>query len=528
MASFYRRWRPQTFDDLVGQEHIKKTLTNAIKAKKVAHAYLFTGPKGTGKTTTARLLAKSVNCQKVDYKNSKSKHYEPCNECDSCKEISLGQSLDVMEIDAASNRGIEEIRELRERVRFAPARSLYKVFIIDEVHMLTREAFNALLKTLEEPPGHVIFILATTEIHKVLPTIISRCQRFDFRRGQLGQIKQNLTQVVKEEDLKIDEEALDLLARMSDGSYRDGVTLLDQVTSVIKGGDSISAEEVRLILGVADSGIILDYLNSLTIGDLTGVVDLLGRIADGGGDLAYFATQIVRDVRRLILIKNGVSRELAAPEWNDEELAKWSDLAGKFSTNELMVLLEKLVYAIGEIKRAPLPQLPLEVLSINWMQEFSRLAKEGRSLVISCEEPVIVQDLIKKDVEVPNLANSVDGVFSGEEKKVEGKILENMQKVWEEVIEKVKPLNHSLYSFIKDANLKSCDQEKLVIDVKFRFHSERIHDLKNKRIIETAIEEVFGRPIRLECFIDEKIPKPKTVVEQDMVETAVEVFGMEE
>ena len=257
-TTIYRKYRPQIFKEIIGQEYIKQTLQNEIAAGKIAHAYIFSGPRGVGKTTLARVFAKSINCE-----NRKENESEPCNKCASCEDIATGRSLDLIEIDAASNRGINEIRELRERTRFAPVKSKYKVFIVDEVHMLTIEAFNALLKTLEEPPEYIIFILCTTEIHKVPETIISRCQRFDFKTIDIKEITKRLETIVKAEGIKADKKVLKNIAYHSEGHPRDAESLLAQVLALVTEDKKIDLEQLELILPSSDFDLVLKLIKSL-------------------------------------------------------------------------------------------------------------------------------------------------------------------------------------------------------------------------------------------------------------------------
>ncbi|MBC7260485.1 MAG: DNA polymerase III subunit gamma/tau, partial [Chloroflexi bacterium] len=264
--ALYRRWRSQTFAEIIGQEHVTQTLLNALRAGRIAHAYLFAGPRGTGKTSTARVLTKAVNC--LDPQNG-----EPCNRCAICRSLNEGRSLDLIEIDAASNRGIDEIRALREKIAFAPSECRYKVYVIDEVHMLTNEAFNALLKTLEEPPPHAIFVLATTEPHKIPLTVLSRCQRFDFRRVSLSHLKQKLERICAQEGIRIQPAALDAIARYASGSFRDAESLLDQLASY--GAEEISLEDVRRVLGTAPGEVISGMIQALVTRDVNTGLRLL-------------------------------------------------------------------------------------------------------------------------------------------------------------------------------------------------------------------------------------------------------------
>jgi len=289
-----RKWRPMLFEDVVGQSHVTQTLRNAIATQRLAHAYIFSGPRGVGKTTTARLLAKAINCRQP-------KEANPDNECDICKEITDGTSFDVLEIDGASNRGIDEIRDLRESARYAPAKGKYKVYVIDEVHMLTKESFNALLKTLEEPPSHVMFIFATTEIHKVPATILSRCQRFDFRRIAIEEIIANLRAIAHEEQIVMDDEALMLVARKGDGSLRDAQSIFDQVVSLC--GRSITHGQILQALNMVDQEVYFRVTDLIKAKDAKGVLALVDEILAQGHDIKEFLGGLLEHLRNILVAR---------------------------------------------------------------------------------------------------------------------------------------------------------------------------------------------------------------------------------
>src|SRR5205809_5962805 len=294
--SLYRKWRSQTFGDLVGQEPVIRTLKNALSSGKFAHAYLFTGPRGTGKTSTARLLAKTINCLQ-------SKNGEPGNVCEQCREITAGNSFNVVEIDAASNRGIDSIRELREKVMMPPTTGKYKVYILDEAHMLTVEAFNALLKTLEEPPPHAIFVMATTDVHKMLPTVLSRCQRFDFKRITTRQIVEHLEYVARQEHVAVERPAAELIARAAAGGMRDALSLLDQ--AIAYAGDDISLAQIQAMLGVADPRAIQKLITHVSELDSAAVLHLIHELSEAGADLRQLNIQVGEYWRALMLAKAG-------------------------------------------------------------------------------------------------------------------------------------------------------------------------------------------------------------------------------
>jgi len=352
----YRKYRPQKFSEFIGQEHIVKTLTNAISSEMISHAYLFAGPKGSGKTTIARIFAKAVNCQ-----NRKKGEFEPCNKCSSCLEIMEGRSMDLMEIDAASHRGIDDARELIDGIRFMPTKSKYKVFIIDESHQLTREAANALLKTLEEPPNHAIFILATTEIHKMIPTIISRCQRFDFRRLTLPEIMKKLERITEKEEVRIEKPALEQIALNSEGSFRDAESLLDQVFTLY-GGKEIKAEDIKDLLGLVETELVSKFTEFLGQKNPSGAINFLNEIVEKGMNLEEFAKTLINYLRKALILKiMGIDGNPIISGLTTEELQKLNEQAENFKEEELKKILNLFLDAENKMKYSSIPQLPLEL-----------------------------------------------------------------------------------------------------------------------------------------------------------------------
>ena len=338
-VALYRKWRPQGFDSLVGQEAVRTALTNALETGRIAHAYLFAGPRGTGKTSTAKILAKAVNCEHGPTPN-------PCNKCQNCVRINDGTSMDVFEIDAASNRGIDEIRDLREKVAFAPVNGRYKVYIIDEVHMLTTEAFNALLKTLEEPPPHVIFILATTEPHKIPATIHSRCQRFDFKRVTDSDIVKRLREVADGSGIAADDDALQLIAVQADGGMRDALSLLDQCGVM---AERVSAETVRSVLGIVGREALRELVKAVGEGNVPEALELLEALLAGGKDVKQIITELAEYLRAVLLYK-------ASPEYREIYLTDTKEaiaaMEGLFSTDRLMAAQERLHQCMLELRQS--------------------------------------------------------------------------------------------------------------------------------------------------------------------------------
>ena len=348
---FYRKWRPQLLSEVFGQEHVTQTLLNALASGNISHAYLFCGPRGTGKTSTARGLAKAVNCLT-------SGKGEPCNNCEMCQAITENRSLDVIEVDAASNRRIDEIRELRERVRYAPNQARYKVYIIDEVHMLTTEAANALLKTLEEPPPHVIFILATTETHKILPTILSRCQRFDFHRLSQTDVIAKLTHISKNEGIEIEPEALKLIAKSATGSMRDAENLLQQMMTCY--GKTVTLNQAKALLGISGDQRARELVKNIVDKDIPAGITTINNVNNDGLDLRQFHRELVEYLRVLLLVKTGAGNSI---EFTAEELAELKALAAKASLSQILRAVKR--FGQLELGMDNYSTLPLEMALVD-------------------------------------------------------------------------------------------------------------------------------------------------------------------
>ncbi len=357
----YRKYRPKLFSEVSGQEAVIQTLTNAISRNMIAHGYLFSGFHGCGKTTVARLFAKSINCQ-----NRKDGDFEPCNKCDSCLEINHGNSIDLIEIDAASNRGIDEIRELKEGIRFSPVKSKYKVFIIDEAHQLTKDAANALLKTLEEPPEHAIFIFATTELHKMIPTILSRCQQFSFKKLNLPQLIFRLEYILKQEKIKYEKSALELIALKASGSVRDAEKLLDQAVSFTDSGGVLKTEILQAILGTADKTAIFSFLDFMQIKNAKALFELLTEQRFSGVDLKELAKDLIEYLREALFLKIDPTEESALIlSLTKEEIEKLLTFSGKYTEQDLKVIIERFMTAENKMKYASIIQLPLELAVVD-------------------------------------------------------------------------------------------------------------------------------------------------------------------
>lgn len=502
----YRKYRPQKFADIVGQEHVAETLKNALVLNNIAHGYLFAGPRGSGKTTVARILAKALNCS--GRKISKDS-FEPCNKCLHCKEITLGKSLDLIEIDAASNRGIDEIRELRDKIRFAPSNSVYKIYIIDEVHMLTKEAFNALLKTLEEPPPHAIFIMATTEPQKILPTILSRVQRFDFHRAEISEIGKLIKKVAKEENIKIADEAVNLLSQLSSGSYRDSLSLLGQISSLRKtAASTITVQQIQQILGLARDESVFELVNLLAGKDRPKAFNLISKLEAQGTDLENFTVKLIEILRKMILLKLGEDQLF---DLTLEQQKKVRGLSEEFSEDTLFQMIKEFAASLSQIKSAPMPQLPLEMVIYKLTVPMQNL-----------DLPLGTKNQNEPVVDI------VDVAIANDKKKLKSVSSFN-RDLWAEIIKEAKSHNHSLSALLKDAVLAESSEEQITLAFKFKFHANMIGNKRNTQVIEGIIEKITGSRYKLECIVSpELVVNAPVDSEEELLSGAKEVFEVEE
>ncbi len=469
---FYRKWRPQTLEEVVGQEHVTKTLKNALLAGRIAHAYLFCGPRGTGKTSTGRILAKAVNCLAGG-------RGEPCNACSMCQAVTEGQALDVIEIDAASNRGIDEIRNLREKVNFAPNLARYKVYIIDEVHMLTEPASNALLKTLEEPPPYVIFVLATTEPHKVASTILSRCQRFDFRRLTQAAVVSKLANICQKEGIRIEPQALKLIAKSATGSLRDAENLLEQLFAYY--GPEIELPQVQAILGITGDFRARELARHILNNDIAAGLQTINSVNADGLDLRQFSRELVEYLREVLLIKCGAEEAVDA---TPDELAEMKSLASKASLDQIL----KAVKLFGEIdlRLDSYPTLPLELALVECTLPFGEGALKAKP---PKRAPATTPQPVEKAAPAqPHYPPEV----------------EYFRANWERAVDALRGTGSkgNLDAFLRNAcEPVALENDTIVLGFYYSFHKEKIEDPKYRHLVENKLSEVFGAPYRIRCIL---------------------------
>lgn len=568
--AMYRRWRSQTFEEIIGQDHVVQTLRNALRDDRIAHAYLFCGPRGTGKTSTARLLAKAVNC-------TGESDAKPCNECHLCKVTTEGRSLDLIEIDAASNRGIDEIRDLREKVNFAPTEGRFKIYVIDEVHMLTREAFNALLKTLEEPPPHVIFVLCTTEPHRIPATVLSRCQRLDFRRVSLKNLIKKLKLICEKEEISITREAMELIARQATGSFRDAESLLDQLASY--GGKSeITLGQVQAMLGTASRAAVSDLVDHLIARDTKAGLHLINDVIYEGSEPRQFNAEVLEHLHDLLLLKTSGSSDLI--NVTTDELAAMKRQAEEFDLAQLIRTIRLFNGVASNLRYAPQPQMPLELAFVEATLPVQKAAREvssnpanstgraakpatrprerresspqqpsgttGRAPAARVAESRPAEPAKKApvssaggkkavsaknetaDPQPDETAPTPSNVPSG------GISSDWLRENWTRFLSEVRPYNRMVEALLRSCRPVRVDGNVVVVGVLHPFHKGKIEDPRNKEVVEKVLMQFTGTPYRLSCVVqssdtqvnqNRQEKKKKAILDDPVVQAARNMGG---
>lgn len=513
-----RKYRPQIFGEVVDQEHVTRTLTNAITSDRMAHAVLFCGPRGTGKTTVARILAKAMNCQEGPTPS-------PCNRCRSCREITGGHAADVFEIDGASNNSVEQVRDLRETVRYMPAHSAYKIYIIDEVHMLSTAAFNALLKTLEEPPEHVMFIFATTEPHKIPITIHSRCQRYEFRRIKLEAIVAHMQTLCESEKVEIDDDSLALIAREAGGSMRDALSLLDQIMACIS--DRVTYDQVVDLLGVVDNKQIFDLTTALLSSDISTMLEILDTIYDRGHDMKRLYADLVTHFRNLVLVKMGIDNRQTV-DLPDYVVQQMADLVQNMSSAYLQQIFDLFFKQEAVVKYSNHPKLALEMIVLRLLQIKPALPIEDlidkldllrHEMMLSPQPPSKSSTAVSgpkpeatvetrsenKPMTVPDEPKSSKShTVAIESNRTTAEAKGGVDGLWQQIREKISGTNPSLAASLANSRLKKRTDQRLEIEVNANgFQLSMIKRDRSMEALKKACRETFGRDMRVDITATE-------------------------
>lgn len=526
MPTLYQKYRPQKFQDLVGQTHIVQTIINEIKNNKLAQAYLFFGSRGLGKTTLARLLAKSLNCAKRPASD-----HEACADCTTCQEITNSRHIDVIEIDAASHTGVDNVREnIIANAQFNPTKAKYKIFIIDEVHMLSTSAFNALLKTLEEPPKHVIFILATTELHKLPATIISRCQRFNFKKISYADMLKRLQHICDQEKIKVDEPVLAKIINKSDGCLRDAESLLGQILSLnLK---KITAADTEIILPTSDVETILRFITYLWQKQTGPAIELLQQLVIEGVNLEQFTYDLIELLRFLMILQIGKTKD-SQLDYSQTDLKTIKQMATEINTIELIKLIESVLIRRLEIKTAPIPQLPLELLvvetSLTRQEEMTTKSNEKitNQLKTIDDQPAVKNDQLALKKETNKKITMIkDKLAALTNKKPLKTTLEQIKTAWPQIIEKIIQNNHSLSFILKMSELDDLTKTGgLTIAVPYSFHQDKLTEDKTKQLIEKTLADVLAEKITINCVVNNNFNQTDLVADQEINKFAADFGG---
>jgi len=520
--SLYRKWRPIHWDQVIGQEHVVQTLRNAVTADRVAHAYLFAGPRGTGKTTTARILAKAVNCLDKDLAN------RPCNKCAHCQAVNQGRFLDLIEIDAASNTSVDDVRDLRDKINFSPNQGRYKVYIIDEVHMLSTAAFNALLKTLEEPPKHAIFVLATTEVHKIPATVLSRCQRHEFRRIPVKEIIENLKMLAEEEKIQAEPEALNLVARQATGSMRDAISLLDQLASA---GKSITLQLAQDVLGTATSQAVLDLIEAMLKRQSAQGLEAIHRSLDSGSDPRQFARQIVDYLRSLLLVALGNAAQVDATPEVRNQMARH---AQALTVVELLRIIQAFNTAATETRSSWQPALPLEMAFVEAIS-LDSATTENRTTSAAPAEPssqtTSPNPSASKPTNSPSAMKEVrPAPAEPREMTPEDAITsQRLDKSWNLVLAQLRGQNSSLYALVNSVKSRVLKGNTLTLGLSGDALKTRLEDPTKLELLQRVLKQVLGKEIYVQVILTSgtKSTPPDEVDSDGMVASALRDLGGE-
>ncbi|MDR3541938.1 MAG: DNA polymerase III subunit gamma/tau [Desulfosporosinus sp.] len=537
--ALYREWRPRMFKEIVGQEHITKTLVNALKQEKIAHAYLFSGPRGTGKTTAAKILAKALNCEQRD-------GVEPCNHCASCLSIDLGSAIEVFEIDAASNRGIDEIRDLRESVKLSAIQGKYKVYIIDEVHMLTTEAFNALLKTLEEPPAQVVFILATTEVQKIPLTILSRVQRFEFHRISVENIQKRLVEVCTSLSRQVDPSALVVIAQKSEGGLRDALSIMDQC---LLQDDPIGVEEVYQILGMVGETFSAQLVEALLSSDYGKSLTFLSEGIQQGRDPRQIIRELLDYLRQMLLTTATGDAPVVAPHIKDQ-LVKQSEQIG---IPRMLRWISILLQGEGQLKYASNSRLAAELLLVQTIHESQPTSSSGQeailrrlaaveqqmqgSYIARGDNTAVKQPSLSPKISQPKAEVKTVATGSTAEATILSLSIEGIQERWNDVLDQVKKRKKSTQAFLMEG--KPVYLEKNTLTILFRegcsFHKDKVSQIENRQTIEEVLKQLFGISLTLQNFMENEFQTKQTpeshaskTQEQALIDKAKDMFGADQ
>lgn len=536
--TLYRKYRPQTFSELIGQNHIKITLTSELLSDRVAHAYIFFGPRGIGKTTTARLLAKALNCEQREKNQA-----EPCNQCSSCQEIICGQSLDLVEIDAASHTGVDNVREnIIANSRITPVKRKYKVFIIDEVHMLSVSAFNALLKTLEEPPERVVFILATTEIQRVPQTIVSRCQRFDFKKVSLQEIIVRLKDFCHKEKVKVAESVLKRIAQNSEGSMRDAESLLGQIIAL--GEKDITEDIASLVIPSTDNKVVLSLIKHLINKSSREAIELVDRLTAEGIRLDGFIKAMIEFLRQMLLAKIKEQSNLLEQliDNNPDQKKELGNLLTLVEIPQLMRWIKIFLTTQSNLKgELTIPELPLELAVLEICENVEKEDKTALSAksegVVSAAVTLGAVEPAKKNYEKIGVIKKVFcQAFHKKEDATSSKLIssEEIFAKWPQVLEELKKYNHSLTLTLSVAEIMSIESNVLTLGFAYKFYQDRVWETKNKQTVEKVLQDVYNNKILLKCVtcedLKEKLAEKANAASkssEDVVNAALDAFGGE-